>query len=178
MTTAHTAATASPARKTPVRDAVKNASSDIKKVVTKVSDSIKHGAERRQRRRRHMGTGVRAQRGKPAESEQPRVERSRGCYLLKRQRHPGSMPARGRDRPADPRSAPSPWRPADYSGSRSGDGFLIVLASLWRQVGVETRRPTTLQPRPSLNPVRTTRFSTDRGDGANWTAGCAGYDRR
>ena len=35
------AATASPARKTPVRDAVKKASSDIKKVVTKVSDSIK-----------------------------------------------------------------------------------------------------------------------------------------
>jgi PE-PPE domain-containing protein len=35
------AATASPARKTPVRDAVKNASGDIKKVVTKVSDSVK-----------------------------------------------------------------------------------------------------------------------------------------
>ena len=35
------AATASPARKTPVRDAVKNASSDITKVVTKVSASIK-----------------------------------------------------------------------------------------------------------------------------------------
>ena len=34
------AATASPARKTPVRDAVKNASSDITKVVTKVSDSM------------------------------------------------------------------------------------------------------------------------------------------
>jgi len=33
--------TAGPARKTPVRDGVKNASSDIKKVVTKVSDSIK-----------------------------------------------------------------------------------------------------------------------------------------
>ena len=33
--------TASPARKTPVRDAFKNASSDVKKVVTKVSDSIK-----------------------------------------------------------------------------------------------------------------------------------------
>jgi hypothetical protein len=36
-----TAATTSPARKTPVRDAVTKASSDIKKVVTKVSDSIK-----------------------------------------------------------------------------------------------------------------------------------------
>ncbi len=35
------AATASPARKTPVRDAVSKASSDIKKVVTQVSDSIK-----------------------------------------------------------------------------------------------------------------------------------------
>ena len=35
------AATASPARKTPVRDAIKNASSDITKVVTKVSDSVK-----------------------------------------------------------------------------------------------------------------------------------------
>ena len=35
------AATASPARKTPVRDAVKNASSDITKVVTKVSASVK-----------------------------------------------------------------------------------------------------------------------------------------
>ena len=35
------AATASPARKTPVRDAVKQASSDITKVVTKVSDSVK-----------------------------------------------------------------------------------------------------------------------------------------
>ena len=34
-------ATASPARKTPVRDAIKNASSDITKVVTKVSDSVK-----------------------------------------------------------------------------------------------------------------------------------------
>ena len=34
-------ATASPARKTPVRDAVKTASSDINKVVTKVSDSVK-----------------------------------------------------------------------------------------------------------------------------------------
>ena len=34
------AATASPARKTPVRDAVKNASSDITKVVTKVSDNM------------------------------------------------------------------------------------------------------------------------------------------
>ena len=51
------AATASPARKTPVRDAVKKASSDIKKVVTKVSDSIKHGAERRQRRRDDNGDG-------------------------------------------------------------------------------------------------------------------------
>jgi hypothetical protein len=36
-----TAATASPARKTPVRDAVTNAGSDIKKVVTRVSDTIK-----------------------------------------------------------------------------------------------------------------------------------------
>jgi hypothetical protein len=36
-----TAATASPARKTQVGDAVSNAGSDIKKVVTKVSDSIK-----------------------------------------------------------------------------------------------------------------------------------------
>ena len=36
------AATASPARKTPVRDAVKNANSDITKVVTRVSDSLKH----------------------------------------------------------------------------------------------------------------------------------------
>ena len=35
------AATASPARKTPVRDAVKKASSDITKVVTKVSASVK-----------------------------------------------------------------------------------------------------------------------------------------
>ena len=35
------AATASPARSTPVRDAVKKANSDIKKVVTKVSDSMK-----------------------------------------------------------------------------------------------------------------------------------------
>ena len=35
------AATASPARKTPVRDAVTKASSDITKVVTKVSDSVK-----------------------------------------------------------------------------------------------------------------------------------------
>jgi hypothetical protein len=35
------AATASPARKTPVRDAVTKASNDIKKVVTKVSDSMK-----------------------------------------------------------------------------------------------------------------------------------------
>ncbi len=34
-------ATASPARKTPVRDAVKNASTGITKVVTKVSDSLK-----------------------------------------------------------------------------------------------------------------------------------------
>ena len=34
------AATASPTRKTPVRDAVKKASSDIKKVITKASDSI------------------------------------------------------------------------------------------------------------------------------------------
>jgi len=29
-----------------------------------------------------MRTGVRAQRSKPAESQQPRVERSRGCYLF------------------------------------------------------------------------------------------------
>jgi hypothetical protein len=36
-----TAATASPARKTQVGDAVSNAGSDIKKVVTRVSDSIK-----------------------------------------------------------------------------------------------------------------------------------------
>ena len=36
------AATASRARKTPVRDAVKNANSDITKVVTRVSDSLKH----------------------------------------------------------------------------------------------------------------------------------------
>jgi len=36
------AATASPARKTPVRDAVKNANTDITKVVTRVSDSLKH----------------------------------------------------------------------------------------------------------------------------------------
>jgi hypothetical protein len=36
-------ATTSPARKTPVRDAVTKASSDIKKVVTTVSDSIKTG---------------------------------------------------------------------------------------------------------------------------------------
>ena len=35
------AATASPARKTPVRDAVTKASTDITKVVTKVSDSMK-----------------------------------------------------------------------------------------------------------------------------------------
>ena len=35
-------ATARPARKTPVRDAVNNASSDITKAVTKVSDSIKN----------------------------------------------------------------------------------------------------------------------------------------
>ena len=35
------ATTARPARKTPVRDAVKNASTDITKVVTKVSDSMK-----------------------------------------------------------------------------------------------------------------------------------------
>ncbi len=35
------AATASPARKTPVRDAVKNASGDITKVITKVSASVK-----------------------------------------------------------------------------------------------------------------------------------------
>ena len=35
------AATASPARKTPVRDAFKTASRDFKKVVTKVSDGIK-----------------------------------------------------------------------------------------------------------------------------------------
>ena len=34
-------ATASPARKTPVRDAINNASTDITKVVTKVSDSVK-----------------------------------------------------------------------------------------------------------------------------------------
>jgi PE-PPE domain len=34
-------ATASPARKTPVRDAVKNASTDITKIVTKVSDGVK-----------------------------------------------------------------------------------------------------------------------------------------
>ena len=34
-------ATASPAHKTPVRDAVKNASTDISKAVTKVSDSVK-----------------------------------------------------------------------------------------------------------------------------------------
>ena len=36
------AATASPARKTPVRDAVKTANSDITKVVTRVSGSLKH----------------------------------------------------------------------------------------------------------------------------------------
>ncbi len=35
-----TAAAASPARKTPVRDAVENARSDIKKVVSKISDSM------------------------------------------------------------------------------------------------------------------------------------------
>ena len=35
-----TAATARPARKTPERDAVNKASSDIKKVVSKVSDSM------------------------------------------------------------------------------------------------------------------------------------------
>ena len=34
--------TASPARKTPVRDAVTNANSAITKVVTRVSDSLKH----------------------------------------------------------------------------------------------------------------------------------------
>jgi hypothetical protein len=45
------AATASPARKTPVRDAVKIASSDITKAVNKVSE----GAERRQRRRQRWG---------------------------------------------------------------------------------------------------------------------------
>ena len=33
-------ATAGPARKTPVRDAVKNASTDITKVVTQVSDRV------------------------------------------------------------------------------------------------------------------------------------------
>ena len=51
------ATTARPARKTPVRDAVKNASSDITKVVTKVSDSIKTGAQRRHRRRQRWGRG-------------------------------------------------------------------------------------------------------------------------
>jgi hypothetical protein len=39
------AATASPARKTPVRDAVENASADITKVVTKVSDSIEQAVD-------------------------------------------------------------------------------------------------------------------------------------
>jgi hypothetical protein len=37
-----------------------------------------------------------------------------GLLSLKRQRHPGSMPARGRDRLADPRTAaPWPRRPVD-----------------------------------------------------------------
>ena len=37
-----------------------------------------------------------------------------GLLSIKRQRHPGSMPARGRDRPADPRTAaPWPRRPVD-----------------------------------------------------------------
>ena len=38
-------ATASPAHKTPVRDAVKQARSDIKRVVGNVSDSIKHAVD-------------------------------------------------------------------------------------------------------------------------------------
>ena len=52
-----TAATASPARKTPVRDAVKKASSDIKKVVSKVSDSMKTALSGGNRRRQPWGRG-------------------------------------------------------------------------------------------------------------------------
>ena len=61
------AATASPARKTPVRDAVKNASGDITKVVTKVSDSVKQalsGGNDDDNWRQCL----RAERGKSAES--------------------------------------------------------------------------------------------------------------
>ena len=36
-------------KKTPVRDAVKNARNDIKKVITKVSDKHQKGIERRQK---------------------------------------------------------------------------------------------------------------------------------
>ena len=69
MTTAPTRATASPTRKTPVRDAVKKASSDIKKVVTKASDSIKSAMSGGQDDKNGW---ERAKRGKPAESAQPR----------------------------------------------------------------------------------------------------------
>ena len=50
-------ATTSPARKTPVRDAVKNASSDIKKVVTKVSDSITDRRSAAAKTGQRRGTG-------------------------------------------------------------------------------------------------------------------------
>jgi PE-PPE domain len=66
----YNAVTASPARKTPVRDAVKNASGDIKKVVTKVSDSMKT-ALRGGKEDDDNADGVTAKRSKSAESEQP-----------------------------------------------------------------------------------------------------------
>jgi PE-PPE domain len=71
------AATATSARKTPVRDAVKHASSDITKVVTKVSDSIKQ-VFRSGNDDEDTGDGGEGGAGKSAESVQPRVERSRG----------------------------------------------------------------------------------------------------
>jgi hypothetical protein len=80
----YNAVTASPARKTPVRDAVKNASGDIKnasgdiknasgdikKVVTKVSDSV-DTALRGGKDDDDNADGVTAKRSKSAESEQP-----------------------------------------------------------------------------------------------------------
>jgi hypothetical protein len=69
-TNSYNAVTASPTRKTPVRDVVKNASGDIKKVVTKVSDSV-DTAMRGGKDDDDNADGVTAKRSKSAESEQP-----------------------------------------------------------------------------------------------------------
>ena len=100
-------ATASPARKTPVRDAVTKASSDIKKVVTKVSDSIETALSGG-KDDDNDGDGVRAQRSKPAESATAPGSSGPGAVICSAPTTAVSMPARGRVRVGGSPDARSP----------------------------------------------------------------------